>query len=135
MRPQRFDFDATVVSRLESGGGVLVANLAMMELAGGFGVSHTESSFTGPSVNPWDTSRWSEGSSSGSGLAVGAGLVTFAIGSETWGSILHQSAACGMAGSVRRSSDGLSAVRAATIESRMSSRASSRRGNRFIASS
>ena len=94
MRAQRFDFDATVVSRLKSGGGVLVAKLAMMELAGGFGVSHPESSFTGPGVNQWDTSRWSEGSSRGSGSAVGAGLVTFAIGSETWGSILHPSAAC-----------------------------------------
>lgn len=94
-RDQVFDFDATVVSRLESAGAVLSAKLAMMELAGG---SHPNSSFTGPGLNPWDTGRWSEGSSSGPGAAVGAGLVPFAIGSETGGSILHPSAACGLSG-------------------------------------
>ncbi len=96
-RTQIFDFDATVVGRLEAAGGLLAAKLALMELAG-FGGSHPNSSFTGPGINPWGEGRWSEGSSSGSGSAVAAGLVPFAIGSETWGSILHPSAACGLSG-------------------------------------
>src|SRR5213078_1401130 len=53
---------------------------------------------TGPGLNPWDRTRWSGGSSSGSGAAVAAGLVPFAIGSETSGSILTPSAFCGVTG-------------------------------------
>jgi aspartyl-tRNA(Asn)/glutamyl-tRNA(Gln) amidotransferase subunit A len=49
-------------------------------------------------VNPWNTGHWSGGSSSGSGSAVAAGLVPFAIGSETWGSILSPAGYCGVAG-------------------------------------
>ena len=45
-------------------------------------------SLTGPGLNPWDRTRWSGGSSSGSGISVAAGLVPFALGSETNGSIL-----------------------------------------------
>ena len=47
---------------------------------------------TGPGLNPWDQTRWSGGSSSGSGAAVAAGLVTFALGSETSGSIITPAA-------------------------------------------
>src|SRR5262249_31841585 len=50
----------------------------------------------GPGLNPWDRSRWSGGSSSGSGAAVAAGLVPFALGSETSGSILTPAAFCGV---------------------------------------
>jgi Asp-tRNA(Asn)/Glu-tRNA(Gln) amidotransferase A subunit family amidase len=62
------------------------------------GYRQPDASFTGPGVNPWDTTRWSGGSSSGSGSAVCAGLVPFAIGSETWGSILGPANHCGVAG-------------------------------------
>jgi aspartyl-tRNA(Asn)/glutamyl-tRNA(Gln) amidotransferase subunit A len=97
-KAQRFDFDATVISRLEEAGAVLVAKLAMIELAGGMGYRQPTASFTGPCVNPWDANAWTGGSSSGSGAAVAAGLVPFAIGSETWGSILSPAGYCGLAG-------------------------------------
>ena len=97
-RERRFDFDATVIRKLREAGAVLTAKLAMVELAGGMGYRQPDASFTGPGVNPWDTTRWSGGSSSGSASAVCAGLVPFAIGSETWGSILGPSNHCGLAG-------------------------------------
>ena len=95
---QQFDQDATVVTRLESAGAPLTAKLAMIELAGGMGYNQPNASFTGPPRNPWDKDRWTGGSSSGSGAAVAAGLVPFAIGSETWGSILSPSNNCGLSG-------------------------------------
>jgi aspartyl-tRNA(Asn)/glutamyl-tRNA(Gln) amidotransferase subunit A len=98
LRTQTFDRDATVVERLEAAGAVLVAKLAMVELAGGMGYRQPRASFTGPGVSPWAPDAWSGGSSSGSGSAVGAGLVPFAIGSETWGSILSPAANCGVSG-------------------------------------
>src|SRR6185369_17016240 len=55
-------------------------------------------SFTGPGINPWHPDAWSGGSSSGSGSAVSAGLVPFAIGSEKWGSILSPAGYCGVTG-------------------------------------
>jgi aspartyl-tRNA(Asn)/glutamyl-tRNA(Gln) amidotransferase subunit A len=97
-RGQTFDYDATVVERLEAAGAVLVAKLAMVELAGGMGYRQPNASFTGPGISPWGVGAWSGGSSSGSGSAVAAGLVPFAIGSETWGSILSPAANCGVSG-------------------------------------
>jgi len=97
-RKQRFDFDATVVRRLADAGAVLIAKLAMVELAGGFGYNDADASFTGPGRTPWNWHYWSGGSSSGSGACVSAGLVGFAIGSETSGSILFPSASCGVTG-------------------------------------
>jgi aspartyl-tRNA(Asn)/glutamyl-tRNA(Gln) amidotransferase subunit A len=97
-RAQRFDFDATVIRKLEEAGAVLCAKLAMVELAGGMGYRQPDASFTGPGINPWNREAWSGGSSSGSGSAVAAGLVPFAIGSETWGSILSPAGSCGIAG-------------------------------------
>ncbi len=97
-RGQAFDYDATVIRKLEEAGAVLCAKLAMVEMAGGMGYRQPRASFTGPGINPWDTSTWSGGSSSGSGSAVAAGLVPFAIGSETWGSILTPANHCGVAG-------------------------------------
>jgi len=97
-RDRRFDYDATVIRKLREAGAVLAAKLAMVELAGGMGYRQPNASFTGPGVNPWDTTRWSGGSSSGSASAVCAGLVPFAIGSETWGSILGPANHCGVAG-------------------------------------
>src|SRR2546421_10377761 len=70
----------------------------MVELAGGMGYNHADASFTGPGLTPWNTSYWSGGSSSGPGAAVAAGLVPFAIGSETSGSILTPAAYCGVTG-------------------------------------
>jgi aspartyl-tRNA(Asn)/glutamyl-tRNA(Gln) amidotransferase subunit A len=97
-RDQLLQGDATVVRRLREAGAVLCAKLAMVELAGGMGYNQAFASFTGPGRTPWDPSRWSGGSSSGSGAAVGAGLVPFAIGSETWGSIQFPAAFCGVTG-------------------------------------
>lgn len=97
-RHQTFDYDATVVRKLADAGAVLVAKLAMVELAGGMGYRQPNASFTGPGINPWDRTTWSGGSSSGSGAAVSAGLVPCAIGSETWGSILSPANNCGVAG-------------------------------------
>jgi len=98
LRDQTFDYDATVVTRLSNTGAVLVAKLAMVELAGGMGYRQPNASFTGPCKTPWDRDRWAGGSSSGSGAAVAAGLVPFAIGSETRGSILSPANNCGVAG-------------------------------------
>ena len=97
-RQQTFDSDATVVERLGAAGGVLVAKLAMVELAGGMGYNQANASFTGPGKTPWNPDYWSGGSSSGPGAAVAAGLVPFAIGSETSGSILTPAAYCGVTG-------------------------------------
>jgi aspartyl-tRNA(Asn)/glutamyl-tRNA(Gln) amidotransferase subunit A len=62
------------------------------------GYRQPNASFTGPGISPWGPDAWSGGSSSGSGSAVAAGLVPFAIGSETWGSILSPAANCGVSG-------------------------------------
>lgn len=97
-RDQRIDEDATVVRRLREAGAILTAKLAMVELAGGMGYNNADASFTGPGLNPWNRAHWSGGSSSGPGAAVAAGLVPFAIGSETVGSILTPSAYCGVTG-------------------------------------
>lgn len=97
-RERRFDYDATVIRRLQEAGAVLAAKLAMVELAGGMGYRQPDASFTGPGINPWERTRWSGGSSSGSASAVCAGLVPFAIGSETWGSILGPANHCGVVG-------------------------------------
>jgi aspartyl-tRNA(Asn)/glutamyl-tRNA(Gln) amidotransferase subunit A len=77
---------------------VLLGKLAMVELAGGMGYTIPAASLTGAARTPWDTGRWTCGSSSGSGAAVAAGLAGFAIGSETWGSIVCPSSFCGITG-------------------------------------
>jgi len=93
---QVFDFNATVIDKLDSAGAVLTGKLAMVELAGGGGYRFPSASLTGPGLNPWDRTRWSGGSSSGSAAAVAAGLVAFAIGSETSGSIVTPASYCGV---------------------------------------
>jgi aspartyl-tRNA(Asn)/glutamyl-tRNA(Gln) amidotransferase subunit A len=95
---QMFDFDATVIERLRAAGAILLGKLAMIELAGGLGYSIPGASLTGATLNPWSLDRWTCGSSSGSGAAVSAGLASFAIGSETWGSIVCPSSFCGVSG-------------------------------------
>ena len=98
LRKQTFDYDATVIRKLRTAGAILIAKLAMVELAGCFGYNNGDASFTGPCRNPWNTRFWAGGSSSGSGAAVAAGLVPFAIGSETSGSIITPAAYCGVSG-------------------------------------
>ncbi len=97
-RGQMFDRDATVVAKLRDAGAVLLGKLAMIEFAGGLGYRYANASVTGACRNPWDTGHWAGGSSSGSGSAVAGGLVAFALGTETWGSILCPSAFCGDTG-------------------------------------
>ena len=97
-REQVFDYDAAVIRRLEEAGAPLAAKMAMVEIAGGMGYRQPNASFTGPGMTPWGTDAWSGGSSSGSGASVAAGLVPFAIGSETWGSILSPANNCGLSG-------------------------------------
>jgi aspartyl-tRNA(Asn)/glutamyl-tRNA(Gln) amidotransferase subunit A len=98
LQEQMIGLDATVVRKLRDAGAVLVAKLAMVEIAGGLGYDQANASFTGPGLNPWNRDAWSGGSSSGSGSAVGIGAVPFAIGSETWGSIMTPSGYCGISG-------------------------------------
>jgi aspartyl-tRNA(Asn)/glutamyl-tRNA(Gln) amidotransferase subunit A len=95
---QVFDYTATVLAKLEKIGALLIGKLAMIELAGGGGYHLAGASLFGPGKTPWNLERWSGGSSSGSGSAVAAGLVPFALGSETSGSILGPSAYCGVTG-------------------------------------
>src|SRR5438876_2654940 len=95
---QVFNYDAAALKKLDKAGAVLVGKLSMVELAGGGGYRYAAASLTGPGINPWDRTRWSGGSSSGPGSAVAAGLVPFAIGSETSGSIVTPSAYCGITG-------------------------------------
>jgi Asp-tRNA(Asn)/Glu-tRNA(Gln) amidotransferase A subunit family amidase len=85
-------YDATVVERLREAGAVLVAKLSMGALAQG-GVW-----FGGSTRNPWSPENSSSGSSAGPGSATAAGLVGFAIGTETRGSIISPSATCGVVG-------------------------------------
>jgi Asp-tRNA(Asn)/Glu-tRNA(Gln) amidotransferase A subunit family amidase len=91
-RTRIIDEDATVVSRIEQAGGVLIAKLATGELA------MDDVWFGGQTMNPWDPSMGSQGSSAGPGSATAAGLVGFSIGTETLGSILTPAAICGVTG-------------------------------------
>ena len=91
-RDQVFTDDATVVALLEEQGAVLVAKLSLGALAWG------DVWFGGMTRNPWNPEQGSSGSSAGSSAAVSAGLVPFAIGTETWGSIVSPSTRCGVTG-------------------------------------
>jgi Asp-tRNA(Asn)/Glu-tRNA(Gln) amidotransferase A subunit family amidase len=84
--------DSTVVQRLNAAGAVLVAKLSLGALA------LNDIWFGGQTMNPWLLEEGSSGSSAGPGAAVGAGLVGFAIGSETGGSIVSPSMRCGVTG-------------------------------------
>ena len=95
---QVFDEDATVVQKLSDQSAVLIGKLSMIELAGGGGYSSASASLQGPCLNPWNKTYWAGGSSSGSGAAVAAGLVPYALGSETSGSILTPASYCGVTG-------------------------------------
>ena len=89
----RPDEDATIVERLEVAGAIVLGKLKLTE--GAFGEHHPA---VEPPKSPWDQSRWTGVSSSGSGVAVAAGLAHGAIGTDTGGSIRFPSAACGLVG-------------------------------------
>src|SRR5262249_35158290 len=95
---QVFDYDSTVIEHLNRVGAVLIGKAAMIELAGGMGYRFASASLQGEAKNPWDGKCWTGGSSSGSGAIVAAGLAPFAIGTETWGSIICPAAFCGVSG-------------------------------------
>lgn len=89
---QQINETATVVKKLEEAGAVLVAKLSMGALAMG------DVWFKGKTLNPWNMEQGSSGSSAGSASATAAGLVGFAIGTETLGSIVSPSTRCGVSG-------------------------------------
>ncbi len=91
-RQQVIDTDATVVQRLEAAGAVLIAKLTLGALAYG------DICFDTMTRNPWNLEEGSSGSSAGSASAVAAGLVGFALGTETLGSIVSPSTRCGVTG-------------------------------------
>jgi Asp-tRNA(Asn)/Glu-tRNA(Gln) amidotransferase A subunit family amidase len=91
-KDQLIDADATVVSRLEEAGAVLVGKLTLGALAWG------DVWFAGKTRNPWNTEKGSSGSSAGPAAATVTGLVGFSIGSETWGSIVSPCTVCGATG-------------------------------------
>lgn len=97
-RGRRFDQNAAVIQQLDEAGAVLCAKLSMVEIAGGFGYEQPDAAFNGPGKCAWAVDSWAGGSSSGSGSAVGAGCVPFAIGTETWGSILVPASFNGLSG-------------------------------------
>lgn len=90
--------DATVVRRLHDAGAVLTSTLTMTSLAGMAWPSPPGCSATGISRNPWDPRRWAGGSSGGPAAAVAGGLIQFALGSESGGSVIIPAAWCGVTG-------------------------------------
>jgi Asp-tRNA(Asn)/Glu-tRNA(Gln) amidotransferase A subunit family amidase len=91
-KDQKFDYDATVVRRLDEAGAILVAKLTLGALAQG------DVWYGARTRNPWNAETGSSGSSAGPASATSAGLVAFAIGSETNGSITSPSRTCGLSG-------------------------------------
>ena len=89
---QVIDEKASVIEKLENAGAVMLGKLSSGSLARG------DVWFRGKTKNPWDLSQGSSGSSAGSASAVSAGLVAFAIGTETLGSIVSPSTRCGVTG-------------------------------------
>ena len=91
-KDQVIDETAFVAQKLEKAGAVLVAKLSLGELA------EDDVWFGGLTRNPWDIRKGSGGSSAGSSSATAAGLVSFAIGTETYGSIVDPAMRCGVTG-------------------------------------
>ncbi|AKD57114.1 amidase [Spirosoma radiotolerans] len=91
-KDQTLDLDATVIQRLEKAGAVLCGKMTLGALAMG------DVWYGGITRNPWSTTAGSSGSSAGSASSVSAGLLPFAIGTETLGSIVSPSTVCGTTG-------------------------------------
>lgn len=91
-KDQVIDEDAYVYNKLREAGAVLVAKFTLGSLAMG------DYWFGGRTKNPWNLKTGSSGSSAGSASATVAGLVPFAIGTETWGSIISPASTCGATG-------------------------------------
>ncbi len=91
-KDQLIDEDAVVVKKLREAGAILIAKLSLGELA------MDDTWYGGKTRCPWDTTKGSSGSSAGPASAVAAGLVPFAIGSETWGSIVSPCTVNGVTG-------------------------------------
>ncbi len=91
-KDQVIDEDAYVYQKLRAAGAVLCAKLSLGALA------YDNRWFGGATKNPWNLKQGSSGSSAGSAAATAAGLLPFAIGTETWGSIVSPSTRCGVTG-------------------------------------
>ena len=91
-KDQVIDEDAFVYTQLKNAGAVLCAKLSLGALA------YDNRWFGGFTRNPWNLNQGSSGSSAGSAAATAAGLLPFAIGTETWGSIVSPSTRCGVTG-------------------------------------
>ncbi len=91
-KDQNIEHTARIVRKLEDAGAVLIAKLTLGALAMG------DVWYGGVTKNPWDLTQGSSGSSAGSSSATSAGLVAFAIGTETWGSIVSPATRCGVTG-------------------------------------
>ena len=91
-KDQVIDKKAEVIRRLEDAGAVMLAKLTLGSLAMG------DVWYGGKTRNPWNLKQGSSGSSAGSASATAAGLIPFAIGTETWGSIVSPSTRCGVTG-------------------------------------
>jgi aspartyl-tRNA(Asn)/glutamyl-tRNA(Gln) amidotransferase subunit A len=97
-RDRVLEDDAVAIERLAAAGGVLVAKTTMAEFAGGGRARVPGASMHGSGRNPWNPDRYSGGSSAGSGIVVALGLVPYALGTETGGSVVGPAAFSGVTG-------------------------------------
>ncbi|SDV50788.1 amidase [Chitinasiproducens palmae] len=90
-------YDAAAIERMRAAGAILLGKLNTWEYGTGTGAVHFDLPYP-PARNPWDTNRFTGGSSTGSGASVAAGTAMIALGSDTGGSVRLPAAACGLQG-------------------------------------